>query len=141
MSDVKRWTIGAGYPIPGTIQQYTQGVEVVLASDYDALKSEAQALREEVAALRARVVVFPERHPGEQNEDLTKILAQGWNLCLDELERLNGKVVSMADISACLDAELREWTGDHRKAVERALTDANWRIRALLGEGKDVSNG
>ncbi|MNP16477.1 hypothetical protein D3C76_1088700 [compost metagenome] len=44
----------------------------------------------------------------------------------------------MADIRACLDAELREWTGDHRKAVEVALTDSAVRLRALLDEGKEV---
>ncbi|WP_236225339.1 hypothetical protein [Pseudomonas pseudonitroreducens] len=46
-------------------------------------------LQEEVAALRARVVVVPGRitHTGVP-------YAPGWNACLDELARLNGKAVS-----------------------------------------------
>lgn len=48
----------------------------------------------------------------------------------------NDKAVCWSDIHNCLDAELREWTGDHRKAVERALTDAAGRIRALLEAAK-----
>ena len=52
------------------------------------------------------------------------------------VKRLNGKAVSWTDIHNCLDAELREWTGDHRRAVERALTDAAGRIRSLLESSK-----
>lgn len=119
--------------------------------EIERLNAEAQALREQVAALRARVVVIPDFDNDviietfRRNGFLIELgalysvkgqIAQLLN-ALDELARLNGKAVSMADISACLDAELREWTGDHRKAVERALTDANGRIMALLGEGKE----
>ncbi|HCF6212359.1 hypothetical protein IDX03_01680 [Pseudomonas aeruginosa] len=81
--------------------------EYVQYTDYAKLEAEAQALRderdsqqrvaikamEELAALRARVVVVPERKllnagvPGLNRNS-------GWNACLDELARLNGKTVS-----------------------------------------------
>lgn len=57
------------------------------------LKSEVEQLEEELESLRARVVVAPERKllnagvPGLNRNS-------GWNDCLDELARLNGKVVS-----------------------------------------------
>ncbi|HGM4975554.1 TPA: hypothetical protein ACKP3D_000818 [Pseudomonas aeruginosa] len=65
----------------------------VKASDYDALAAEAQALREEVAALRARVVVVPERKSGQSTIPGLH-MNRGWNACLDELSRINGKTVS-----------------------------------------------
>ncbi|MNO23665.1 hypothetical protein D3C76_134700 [compost metagenome] len=106
-------------------------------------------LEEELEALRSRVVVVPERLTN--SDSISKMLRdlgrdgyvahhharEIWNACLDELARLNGKTVSMADIRDCLDAELREWTGDHRKAVEVALTDAHERIHALLESTQD----
>ncbi|MDT0990792.1 hypothetical protein [Pseudomonas aeruginosa] len=95
----------------------------VKASDYDALAAEAQALREEVAALRARVVVVPERKllnagvPGLNRNS-------GWNACLDELARLNGKTVSK---------------GLLRRLCEPLLSHADYvvarnELRALLSE-------
>ncbi|MDJ1357041.1 hypothetical protein [Pseudomonas aeruginosa] len=106
MSEVKRFDVPS---MRSLIQgeQAVMGYEVVLASDYDALAAEAQALREErdsqqrvainameeLAALRARVLVVPERKllnagvPGLNRNS-------GWNACLDELARLNGKTVS-----------------------------------------------
>jgi len=110
-----------------------------ICRERDKAEAEAQALREEVAALRARVVVADEYAEFEAWLEREKPsgcigdMERGWM----ERARLNGKVVSLADIHDCLDAELREWKGDHRKAVERALTDAHGRIRALLGEGKE----
>ncbi|MDH1323514.1 hypothetical protein N5D78_09400 [Pseudomonas aeruginosa] len=79
----------------------------VTDAEYAKLAAEAQALREErdsqqrvainameeLAALRARVLVVPERKllnagvPGLNRNS-------GWNACLDELARLNGKTVS-----------------------------------------------
>ncbi|EIU7111454.1 hypothetical protein A9P19_004280 [Pseudomonas aeruginosa] len=79
----------------------------VADADYAKLEAEAQALREEVAALRARVAVVPERKllnagvPGLNRNS-------GWNACLDELARLNGKTVS-AD---ALDTLRRFATGE-----------------------------
>ncbi|MCY1389107.1 hypothetical protein D9M71_38970 [compost metagenome] len=90
--------------------------------------------------LRSRVVVVPDQksiEPLDFNRTTQDVIAEGWNACLDELARLNGKTVSMADIRDCLDAELREWTGDHRQAVEVALTDAHGRIHALLESTQD----
>ena len=65
------------------------------------LEAEAQALREEVAALRARVVAVPKRIEhgvtlGRNGNYVThkSLYAEGWNACLDELARLNGKAVS-----------------------------------------------
>lgn len=122
----------------------------VLAAENQALKVKLEALSEahdkewrralaagqNVLALTnelcSRVVVVPERSAWRADGG-----HESWNACLDELARLNGKTVSMADIRACLDAELREWTGDHRKAVEVALTDSAVRISALLGEGDE----
>ncbi|WP_235870265.1 hypothetical protein [Pseudomonas aeruginosa] len=68
------------------------------------LAAEAQALRderdsqqrvaikamEELAALHARVVVVPERDARRMDTEYP----EGWNDCLDELARLNGKTVS-----------------------------------------------
>lgn len=71
------------------------------------------------------------------DQNASAVLRDEYRHMVEAAPRLNGKAVRMADISACLDAELREWTGDHRKAVERALTDANGRIMVLLGEGKE----
>ncbi|MBO2857135.1 hypothetical protein [Pseudomonas aeruginosa] len=67
------------------------------------LEAEAQALREEVAARRARVVVVPERKSGQSTIPGLH-MNRGWNACLDELARLNGKVVSEADIFASVQA-------------------------------------
>ncbi|WP_225037460.1 hypothetical protein [Pseudomonas aeruginosa] len=57
------------------------------------LKSEVEQLEEELESLRARVVVVPERKllnagvPGLNRNS-------GWNACIDELSRINGKTVS-----------------------------------------------
>ncbi|ELK4824880.1 hypothetical protein ACLBVT_02995 [Pseudomonas aeruginosa] len=67
------------------------------------LEAEAQALREEVAERRARVVVVPERKSGQSTIPGLH-MNRGWNACLDELARLNGKVVSEADIFASVQA-------------------------------------
>jgi len=134
----------------------------VLASDYSKLEAEAQALREEVArgerhrndqadqivslrteaaALRARVVVVPERMP--RSSDIASIYQHntGWNACLDELARLNGKVVSEGLLRRCeqmlqfyfeylCDESAEE--GDIAMAAE-----ARDELRALLDEGKE----
>ncbi|MGI0735751.1 hypothetical protein ACRCPM_21365 [Pseudomonas aeruginosa] len=126
---------------------------------YDALAAEAQALREEVAALRARVVVVPERKllnagvPGLNRNS-------GWNACLDELARLNGKTVS--------EGLLRKWLelmehGDYREghcmcgspvdshgigdghapidAGEYYAGQVMEELRALLNQDKENGNG
>ena len=57
------------------------------------MEMEIEELRAELAALRARVVVAPQRKllnagvPGLNRNS-------GWNACIDELSRINGKTVS-----------------------------------------------
>ncbi|MDE5044831.1 hypothetical protein [Pseudomonas aeruginosa] len=136
MSEVKRF------------DEYTCGVteaedgEYVKHSDYAKLAAEAQALREErdsqqrvainameeLAALRARVLVVPERKllnagvPGLNRNS-------GWNACLDELARLNGKTVSeglLRRLARPADRYDEVFTLDRHEAAEE--------IRALLSE-------
>lgn len=78
--------------------------DICLSKKSAALAAGAQALRderdsqqrvaiksmEELAALRARVVVVPERDARRMDTEYP----EGWNDCLDELARLNGKTVS-----------------------------------------------
>ncbi|HCF0841959.1 TPA: hypothetical protein NH733_004246 [Pseudomonas aeruginosa] len=90
------------------------------------LLADCEKTDKEVAALRARVVVVPERElftqylPGAipRNADEVSAWKEGWNACLDELARLNGKTVS---------------EGLLRRIVTPALTssDAHDRIGAL----------
>ncbi|HEJ2954670.1 TPA: hypothetical protein SL246_000825 [Pseudomonas aeruginosa] len=92
MSEVKRlnFTISQFESVVPYASEHGQYVRY---TDYAKLEAEAQALREEVAELRARVVVVPERKllnagvPGLNRNS-------GWNACLDELSRINGKTVS-----------------------------------------------
>lgn len=79
--------------------------EFVLSQDYDDLAEEAQALREEVAALRARVVVVPD---AANDRRKSAHYCRGWNACLDELARRNGKTVS----ASALDTLRRFATGE-----------------------------
>ncbi|WP_275628968.1 hypothetical protein [Pseudomonas sp. 273] len=58
-------------------------------------QSEVEQLTRKVEDLRARVVVVPDRFaPPTYAHHSLKDQAEGWNDCLDELARLNGKVVS-----------------------------------------------
>lgn len=101
----------------------------------DALEAEAQALREEVAALRARVVVVPERKllnagvPGLNRNS-------GWNACLDELARLNGKTVSEWLLRQLLDSDGIDGIFDAQQNYA-----AHQELRALLNQDKESSNG
>ena len=78
-------------------------------------------------ALRARVVVVPERAHESRGDDG----AEGWNACLDELSRLNGKAVSeglLRRIAAPRPSSIGEepaWRLDQGKAIEElsALLD------------------
>ncbi|GLF74767.1 hypothetical protein [Pseudomonas aeruginosa] len=106
----------------------------VKAYDYDALAAEAKALREEVAALRARVVVVPARKllnagvPGLNRNS-------GWNACLDELARLNGKTVSEGLLRLALEFIM---------ATNCQGSTPLWLIeelRALLNQDKENGNG
>lgn len=121
----------------------------VKASDYDALAAETQALREErdsqqrvainameeLAALRARVVVVPERKllnagvPGLNRNS-------GWNACLDELARLNGKTVSEWLLRQLLDSDGIDGIFDAQQNYA-----AHQELRALLNQDKENGNG
>ncbi|HHX6245173.1 TPA: hypothetical protein ACVGLG_002331 [Pseudomonas aeruginosa] len=92
------------------------------------LKSEVEQLEEELESLRARVVVVPERKllnsgvPGLNRNS-------GWNACLDELARLNGKTVSEAllrRLARPADRYDEVFTLDRHEAAEE--------LRALLSE-------
>ncbi|WP_225024275.1 hypothetical protein [Pseudomonas aeruginosa] len=156
MSEVKRFDVPSMRSLTQG-EQAVMGYEVVLASDYDALvaklamaedaaakgdaarqqcggmEMEIQELRAELAALRARVVVVPERKllnagvPGLNRNS-------GWNACLDELARLNGKTVSeglLRRIAAPVNNQ------DELDAVHEARIE----LRALLNQDKENGNG
>ncbi|MGC6782016.1 hypothetical protein ACP0IR_26255 [Pseudomonas aeruginosa] len=130
--------------------------EFVEHDAYAKLAAEAQALMEEVAALRARVVVVPERDARRMDTEYP----EGWNDCLDELARLNGKTVS--------EGLLRKWLelmehGDYREghcmcgspvdshgigdghapidAGEYYAGQVMEELRALLNQDKENGNG
>lgn len=93
------------------------------------------AMRREMEALRARVVVVPGRIPS--NGPKEEWYLTGWNACLDELARLNGKTVS--------DGLLRRIV-EEQPAVQDIGEMFNWQyardqamaeLRALLGEGTE----
>ncbi|MNO15121.1 hypothetical protein D3C76_47790 [compost metagenome] len=91
-----------------------------------------EKLKRELEALRSRVVVLPNRRDpfkfGHMDPD--QLLADGFNSCLDELARLNGKTVS-----AGLLYRIAETLDDvcHGSALEKEL-------RALLDEGREVGD-
>ncbi|MCS9380862.1 hypothetical protein N1E52_26695 [Pseudomonas aeruginosa] len=71
------------------------------------MKHRAESAEQELSALRARVVVVPERKSGQSTiPGLHR--NRGWNACLDELARLNGKTVS----ASALDTLRRFATGE-----------------------------
>ncbi|HHH9220639.1 TPA: hypothetical protein ACP303_005118 [Pseudomonas aeruginosa] len=118
------------------------GVEVDLEDYLIAAKAEAQALREEVAALRARVVVVPERKllnagvPGLNRNS-------GWNACLDELARLNGKTVSeglLRRISDLFPADMGD-DGSGRAGWFPHVRETVAELRVLLNQDKENGNG
>ncbi len=123
------------------------------------MKHRAESAEQELAALRARAVVVPERKllnagvPGLNRNS-------GWNDCLDELARLNGKTVS--------EGLLRKWLelmehGDYREghcmcgspvdshgigdghapidAGEYYAGQVMEELRALLNQDKENGNG
>ncbi|HHG4353964.1 TPA: hypothetical protein ACPWEU_003840 [Pseudomonas aeruginosa] len=164
MSEVKRFDVPSMRSLTQG-EQAVMGYEVVLASDYDALaaklamaedaaakgdaarqqcggmemeieelRAEAKALREEVAALRARVVVLPERKllnagvPGLNRNS-------GWNACLDELARLNGKTVSEGLLRLALEFIMAT---NCQGSIPLWLIEE---LRALLNQDKENGNG
>lgn len=111
-----------------------QNIRCVRESDYAKLEAEAQALREEVAALRARVAVVPERKflnagvPGLNRNS-------GWNACLDELARLNGKTVSEGLLRLTLEFIMAT---NYKGSIPLGLIEE---LRALLNQDKENGNG
>ncbi|HBO1458867.1 TPA: hypothetical protein SL550_000185 [Pseudomonas aeruginosa] len=112
-----------------------RNIRCVREDDFDALEAEAQALREEVAALRARVVVVPEPlNEGDARRECGEYgvaMQRGYNACLRELARLNGKAVS---------------EGLLRRLCEPLLSHADYvvarnELRALFNEDKENGNG
>ncbi|HBO9011718.1 TPA: hypothetical protein L5D31_002138 [Pseudomonas aeruginosa] len=89
------------------------------------MEMEIQELRAELAALRARVVVVPERKllnagvPGLNRNS-------GWNACLDELARLNGKTVSEGLLRLTLEFIMKT---NYKGSIPLGLIEE---LRALL---------
>ncbi len=117
--------VGVALGIPGEQQEGGTGefIEAI------------QSLQKELEALRARVVVAPERKllnagvPGLNRNS-------GWNACLDELARINGKTVSEGLLRRLArPAELYDevFTLDRHEAAEE--------LRALLNQDKENGNG
>ncbi|EPB6958500.1 hypothetical protein [Pseudomonas aeruginosa] len=100
MSDVTRYN----FDTTACWYEHPDG-EFVEHDAYAKLAAEAQALREEVAALRARVVVVPD---AANDRRKSAHYCRGWNACLDELARRNGKTVS----ASALDTLRRFATGE-----------------------------
>ncbi|HCI1689743.1 TPA: hypothetical protein NOE04_006530 [Pseudomonas aeruginosa] len=111
------------------------------------LKSEVEQLEEELESLRARVVVAPERKllnagvPGLNRNS-------GWNACLDELARLNGKTVSeglLREVARHLGNWLElhecECDGGFHYCGRDQVAKTNRELRALLNQDKENGNG
>ncbi|MHA5526708.1 hypothetical protein ACVSKB_18810 [Pseudomonas aeruginosa] len=98
------------------------------------LKSEVEQLEEELESLRARVVVAPERKllnagvPGLNRNS-------GWNACLDELARLNGKTVSEGLLRLTLEFIMAT---NYKGSIPLGLIEE---LRALLNQDKENGNG
>ncbi|HCF3446158.1 hypothetical protein [Pseudomonas aeruginosa] len=118
----------------------------VKASDYDALAAEAQALRderdsqqrvaikamEELAALRARVVVVPD---AANDRRKSAHYCRGWNACIDELSRINGKTVSEGLLRLTLEFIMAT---NYKGSIPLGLIEE---LRALLNQDKENGNG
>ncbi|MFU7023889.1 hypothetical protein ACM75T_30790, partial [Pseudomonas aeruginosa] len=117
--------VGVALGIPGEQQEGGTGefIEAI------------QSLQKELEALRARVVVAPERKllnagvPGLNRNS-------GWNACLDELARLNGKTVSeglLRRISDLFPADMGD-DGSGRAGWFPHVRATVAELRALLSE-------
>ncbi|EPE7750004.1 hypothetical protein [Pseudomonas aeruginosa] len=114
---------------------------------YADLPLRVKTIVEEVAALRARVVVVPERKllnagvPGLNRNS-------GWNDCLNELARLNGKTVSeglLREVARHLGNWLElhecECDGGFHYCGRDQVAKTNRELRALLNQDKENGNG
>ncbi len=124
--------VGVALGIPGEQQEGGTGefIEAI------------QNLQKELEALRARVVVVPERKllnagvPGLNRNS-------GWNACLDELARLNGKTVSeglLRRISDLFPADMGD-DGSGRAGWFPHVRETVAELRALLNQDKENGNG
>ncbi|MBD9675573.1 hypothetical protein IB274_02620 [Pseudomonas sp. PDM18] len=94
-------------------------------------QSEVEQLRRDLEALRARVVVIPDRAQHDDGDsEHSDGCVRGFNDCLDELARLNGKAVSEGLLLRCLEA-IREHK--HLRYVEEIV----YELSDALGEGKE----
>ncbi|HCF2955940.1 TPA: hypothetical protein NIB40_001637 [Pseudomonas aeruginosa] len=116
--------VGVALGIPGEQQEGGTGefIEAI------------QNLQKELEALRARVVVVPERKllnagvPGLNRNS-------GWNACLDELARLNGKTVSEGLLRLALEFIMAT---NCQGSIPLWLIEE---LRALLNQDKENGNG
>ncbi len=108
--------VGVALGIPGEQQEGGTGefIEAI------------QSLQKELAALRARVVAVPDAVSDRRK---SAHYCRGWNACLNELARLNGKTVSEAllrRLARPADRYDEVFTLDRHEAAEE--------LRALLSE-------
>lgn len=105
-----------------------------LREERDSQQRVAINAMEELAALRAMVVVVPERKllnagvPGLNRNS-------GWNACLDELARLNGKTVSEGLLRLALEFIMAT---NCQGSIPLGLIEE---LRALLNQDKENGNG
>lgn len=89
------------------------------------------AMRRELEERRTRVVVVPDRRvlPNYTDHPLLHCEMTGFNNCLDEVKRLNGKAVS----EGLLRRMLRDWESNDTVALWGDMEE----LQELLGEGKE----
>lgn len=102
---------------------------------YADLPLRVKTIVEEVAALRAMVAVVPNRLP--RSSDIASIHQHsiGWNACLDELARLNGKTVSEGLLRLTLEFIMAT---NCQGSIPLGLIEE---LRALLNQDKENGNG
>lgn len=92
---------------------------------------ERDVVEQDLETLRARVVVVPERDARRMDTEYP----EGWNDCLDELARLNGKTVS--------EGLLRRLTADpdYEEVFTLDRGEALTELLDLLNQDKENGNG
>ncbi|HBP4578254.1 TPA: hypothetical protein ACXNR9_006001 [Pseudomonas aeruginosa] len=92
------------------------------------MEMEIEELRAELAELRSRAVVVPD---AANDRRKSAHYCRGWNACLDELARLNGKTVS--------EGLLRRVTADpdYEEVFAMSRGEALTELRALLNQDKE----
>ncbi|WP_241364882.1 hypothetical protein [Pseudomonas aeruginosa] len=118
------------------------------AANYQ-LQAHLKACLGELSELRARVVVVPEHKddlpPIYEDENLPAFHHyKGWNACLDELARLNGKVVSEGllrearrHLGNWLELHECECEGGFHYCGREQVAKTHRELRSLLDEGKE----